>query len=296
MVSVPGTWHDSLMLVGRGHIPAYPLLAFEQCRVEVSARNRGKEHPVQLEPHKRNWEDLAEVDPLWAILSNSQRQHGGWDLDEFFAAGEREVAGVMDTLQRLQLRIGDKTLLDFGCGVGRLTRAFASRFQTCYGVDISERMIEGAERLNKDYTNCQFHLNTVDNLRLFPDDSFDMIYTNLVLQHVPDRAIIKSYLREFVRTLNAGGVAVFQLPSYISLRRQLQPRRRMYTLLRSVGLPHTLLYNKLGLNPIKMNFIPAHEVISTVQSAGGQVNCVDTKQTPQYQSSTYFVTRPAATL
>jgi SAM-dependent methyltransferase len=294
MVLAASTWHDRLMLVGCGPIPAYPRLTFEQCRVEVSARNRGEEHPVQLQPHKRNWEELAEVDPLWAILSNSKRQHGGWDLDEFFAAGEREVAGVMDTLQHLQLHVGDNTLLDFGCGVGRLTRAFASRFQTCYGVDISERMIEGAGRLNKDYANCLFRVNTVDNLRLFPDDSFDMIYTNLVLQHVPDRAIIKSYIREFVRALNPGGVAVFQLPSYISPRHQLQPRRRIYTLLRSAGLPHTLLYNKFGLNPIKMNFIPAQEVISTVQSAGGRVNFVDTKQTPQYQSSTYFVTRPAA--
>lgn len=250
---------------------------------------------VQLEPHKRNWEELAEVDPLWAILSNANLQHGRWDVDDFFLTGETEIAAVMETMKRLNFHVNQESVLDFGCGVGRLTRAFASRFQTCYGVDISERMIENARRLNEAFQNCHFCLNTVDNLRIFPDDSFDMIYTNLVLQHVPRREIVTSYIKDFIRILNPGGLLVFQLPSHIPLRRRVQPRRRLYTALRAVGFSHTLLYNRFGLNPMKMSFIPEKDVKATVESAGGRVNFVDTRQTPQYQSSIYFVTRQRLT-
>lgn len=245
----------------------------------------------KLDPHKRNWEDLAEVDPLWAILSNDSRQHGGWGMSEFLQSGERNIATLMETVERLNPQINHGSVLDFGCGVGRLTRAFASRFQTCYGVDISERMIQGAQELHQAYPNCHFLVNAADNLRIFPDGSFDLIYTSLVLQHIPDRRIINAYIREFMRTLNVGGMLVFQLPSDIPLRRRLQPRRRAYTALRAVGFPHTLLYNKLGLNPIKMNFIPERDVRATARSAGGQVDVVETSANPHYTSSVYYVTR-----
>lgn len=244
-----------------------------------------------LDTHKRNWEELAELDPLWAILSNTSHQHGAWDINAFLGSGEREIARVMDRLSQQGYHVAAGSVLDFGCGVGRLTRALASRFTSCYGVDISERMIENARQLNLDCVNCQFLVNTVDNLRIFPDDSFDMIYTNLVLQHIPQRETIKSYIKDFVRILKPDGVAVFQLPSHISLRRQVQPRRRAYTMLRALGFPHTLLYKRLGLNPMKMTFIPEREVKVTISSVGGHVDLVDTQQVPGYQSSIYFVTK-----
>lgn len=244
-----------------------------------------------MDSHKRNWEELAELDPLWAILSNNSQQYGGWDINAFLQSGEHEIAGMMERLKQQGYHIAQGSVLDFGCGVGRLTRALASRFTTCYGVDISERMIETAQQLNHDLANCQFRVNTADNLRIFPDDSFDMIYTDLVLQHIPQRETITSYIKEFVRILKPGGVAVFQLPSHISFRRQVQPRRRAYAMLRALGFPHTLLYNTFGLNPIKMTFIPECDVKVIVSSAGGQVDFVDTKQVPEYQNSIYFVTR-----
>ena len=46
---------------------------------------------------------------------------------------------------------------------------------------------------------------------IFDDNSFDFIYSYVVLQHMrPDYAL--SYLREFVRVLAPGGVMAFQLP------------------------------------------------------------------------------------
>ena len=37
------------------------------------------------------WEDWAQADPLWAILSDPTRKGGRWELDEFFASGDHDV-------------------------------------------------------------------------------------------------------------------------------------------------------------------------------------------------------------
>jgi hypothetical protein len=52
-----------------------------------------------------------------------------------FASGEREVAALLAGLQsEALLPAGQRAALDFGCGVGRLTRALASRFDSVAGV------------------------------------------------------------------------------------------------------------------------------------------------------------------
>ena len=59
--------------------------------------------------HRRDWEELAAVDPLWALMK---------------ATAE---------LGRPQPR----RVLDFGCGVGRLARPFAARFDEYVGADVA---------------------------------------------------------------------------------------------------------------------------------------------------------------
>jgi hypothetical protein len=40
---------------------------------------------------RRDWEELAEHDPLWAVLSDPARKGGRWDVGEFLETGEREA-------------------------------------------------------------------------------------------------------------------------------------------------------------------------------------------------------------
>ena len=74
------------------------------------------------------------------------------------------------------------------------------------------------------------------SLRLFADGSFDLVYSNLVLQQQPSRAVVEQYLAEFMRVAHGGGLVVFQLPAKLRLRRRLQLRRRAYGLLRASGV------------------------------------------------------------
>ena len=91
-----------------------------------------------LERHRRDWEQLAEVDPLWAILAAPDARGGRWKLDEFFATGEAEIAQVLEVASGLGYPERYEQALDFGCGVGRLTNALARRFGEVIGIDISQ--------------------------------------------------------------------------------------------------------------------------------------------------------------
>lgn len=236
---------------------------------------------------------MANMDPLWAILYHPDKRFGKWDITEFFLTGEREIEAVMKSCTQLVTPLTRELALDFGCGVGRLTRALARYFRRCCGVDIAEGMIAKAKELNQSIPNCDFIVNTREDLKIFPDDCFDMIYSNIVLQHLPGWRSVQAYLAEFTRTLKRRGLLVFQLPSYIPLRQRLQPRRRLYGLFRGLGLPQEFLYCKLGLFPTRTIYVPEKEVTCFLQASGAEVLEVreDSNVGPLIESRTYYVTK-----
>ncbi|MGH7862319.1 MAG: class I SAM-dependent methyltransferase, partial [Candidatus Dormibacteraceae bacterium] len=226
---------------------------------------------MSLSRHAQNWEDLGAVDPLWAILSYPENRFGKGDVESFFRSGDREIDRVMRTAERLGYPRERDSVLDFGCGVGRLAPALATRFQTYYGVDIAASMIAGAERYHARLANCHFIVNREDNLRRFDDGQLDLVYTNNVLQHLPSRTLIRSYLREFARVIRPGGLIVFQLPDHLSFGKRLQPRRRLYPIFRSVGFSEQFIYRRLGIAPMSTTFVPEREVAPFLTGLGGRI-------------------------
>ncbi|AXV36709.1 MAG: hypothetical protein CIT01_00115 [Methanobacterium sp. BRmetb2] len=246
---------------------------------------------MSLKNNKQNWEDASQIDPLWAILSDPNKKYLKWDIDEFFAIGENEIKDLMVFCEKLGYPKKRKNVLDFGCGIGRLTRPLSNYFQKCYGLDISENMIKLAKKHNKHCNKCEFILNNEDNLQLFPDDYFDMIYSDIVLQHIDDKKLIKAYISEFIRILKYRGLLVFQLPSYIPIKHRFQIRRRTYSYLRFLGISKDILYFKLGLHPILMNFIPTKEVISFIKKNNAKILKIDTFEHTSYINNIYFITK-----
>lgn len=242
---------------------------------------------------RQEWNELGWMDPYWAILTNPAGKFGNWNIEEFFAFGEQEIKEVINKAKELGYPQGWDSALDFGCGVGRLTRALGKHFGKCYGVDISENMLAQARQLNQSLSNASFLLNTQEDLRLFKDNAFDMIYTNLVLQHLPRRSTIRHYISEFVRTLKRNGLLVFQLLSHIPLRNRIQPRRRLYAALRTFGVNERFLYCRLRLHPLRIHFIPPGEVIAFLKQIGAKV--LEVRVDPGFvsliQSRIYFVTK-----
>jgi SAM-dependent methyltransferase len=167
---------------------------------------------VKLQELQKNWDEFGRTDPFWAILSAPDKRGQRWDVAEFFHTGQTEIARVLDEMKALALPARRRTALDFGCGVGRLTQALADYFDECWGVDIAPSMIRVARQHNHHGRRCRYAVNAADNLSLFPDQHFDLIYSNLVLQHMAP-PYSRRYIEEFVRVLAPGGAAVFQIPS-----------------------------------------------------------------------------------
>jgi SAM-dependent methyltransferase len=168
---------------------------------------------MSLEELQKNWEAFGKSDPLRAILGHPE----SWDVDQFFATGVSEINELLGQLDGLSVQPGRSTALDFGCGVGRLTQALARHFDECHGVDIAPPMVELARRYNSHGDRCHYHINQVPHLGIFPNDKFDLIYSNITLQHMEPQ-YAAAYIKEFVRVLRPGGVLAFQLPSEPAVR------------------------------------------------------------------------------
>jgi SAM-dependent methyltransferase len=163
-----------------------------------------------LDRLRLDWTRLGAEDPLWAVLIRPGTRHGGWDPDEFLATGRAEVGTALDRLDELGVlpRLG--RVLDFGCGAGRASQALAERADAVTGVDVSEPMLAAARRLDRSDGRCEFVLNERPDLSVFADASFDLVYSSLVLQHLPP-ALARTYLVELTRVLRPGGAMAVQV-------------------------------------------------------------------------------------
>ena len=212
----------------------------------------------------RDWDDLALVDPFWAVLAADDKRGGGWEPTEFFATGEADIEELLATAAQLGRPTRHERALDFGCGVGRLTRALARRFDEAVGIDVSVRMLEHARRLNADTPNVTFASSDEP-----PPEPFDLVVANLVLQHLPTKAIARVYIGRLIKATRPDGLLVFQLPTKLPLARWLQPRRRLYKPLRTrVGAERL---HAAGLHPVRLLALPEPNVRATVDVAGATV-------------------------
>lgn len=135
------------------------------------------------------------------------------DLDTF----TKEIDPLLKEYEELWLpKIIDlyreMRVLDIGCGYGR-TEAWMWRYvKEVWGIDISPYVIEICRERFKGIKNVFFASNQGDDLSIFEDGQFDLIYCFNVLQHIP-RDFTYSYLKEIKRVLKRGGHAFFNLLS-----------------------------------------------------------------------------------
>lgn len=184
----------------------------------------------ELEPLQQGSTAFDEQDPLWAVLTHPGEARY---LDELFAAGRREVDEILAALAERGIQLGRTRALDFGCGVGRLTRALAEHFDACDGVDTTASLIEHARELARAGDRVRFHHMTTEDLELFDDASFDFVLAAGALGHMGP-AQMRDYLREFMRVLRPGGVAFISLPERVVPAREL-PREGGQATLTALG-------------------------------------------------------------
>ena len=148
------------------------------------------------------WEALAREDPLWAIDPTLS----GYDVEAFRATGAALVEQVLAWAAPLPAH--DRAL-EIGFGVGRNLVHLAERFTRVDGVDASPTMVALA-REHGVPDNAHLRATNGRDLAPFEDAAFDLVFSNLVLQHIEDEAVVATYLRETARVLKPAGAAVLQ--------------------------------------------------------------------------------------
>ncbi len=164
---------------------------------------------MNVEEMAGNWNAWGNQDPMYAILTDPEKAHGQWNEEEFFASGEKQIEEKLKWIRNAGLTLHFGKALDFGCGIGRLSNALAKYFDEVHGVDISKSMIERARQLCRFPGKIKYYENTEANLGAFKTGTYDLVYTELVLQHIPQHYQL-CYLADFFRLLSEPGIAYFQ--------------------------------------------------------------------------------------
>ena len=229
------------------------------------------DHPALRHREAGVWDELAYMDPLWAVLSDPRRKRGRWTWDEFLATGREHVSWILEQAQMLGKPAERGRALDFGCGVGRITGALAAHFSEAVGVDISRGMVDAAKVRHGHIDNLYFIVNSRPGLEGIPDASFDLIVSDRVLQHHRTVDDIVVSITEMLRVTKEDGLVCFQLPHRLGVAYRLFARWRPYELLKRMGVPPGPMYRWLGLHGMRLTAVPEEKVVAVLEAHGGKV-------------------------
>jgi ubiquinone/menaquinone biosynthesis C-methylase UbiE len=133
-------------------------------------------------------------------------------------------------------------------------------------------MLDQARDLHGGRSGLRFEQAPANDLSEIADNTFDLVCTKLVLQHLPSQAVMLHALDEMLRVLVPGGLLVAQTTSALPLRHRLQPRSRVYRALRRTGLSADVLYERLHLQPIRMTALPVARATERLRDSGAHVH------------------------
>jgi len=160
--------------------------------------------PTVLQKSDKNGEETMDAKLQRRI------QRYGWDLAStgYESLWQAQLAEAQAAMLQFASPAAGERVLDIACGTGLVSFAAARAVGPkghVLGTDLSQRMIEAAERRARDLrvSNCSFLRMDAESLTV-PDASFDVALCGLGLMYVPDP---EQSLREMRRVLRPGGRA-----------------------------------------------------------------------------------------
>lgn len=175
----------------------------------------------QLRKMRRDWDRRARENARHYVVTGQSQ----WSDREFWESGKLTMReDILNDLANIcrGRDPSEMTVLEIGCGAGRVTRAFAGFFGTVYAVDISREMVARARQAVREFPHVRIYRNNGKDLsvvRLHWWNRFgigagvqvDFVFSTMVFQHIPSREIVENYVREAHRLLRPGGLFKFQV-------------------------------------------------------------------------------------
>jgi SAM-dependent methyltransferase len=162
------------------------------------------------------WREWGRTDPYYAVLSHDafRKDNVAEHARAFFESGFDHADEVLSAIKRHYGDIKLDSVLDFGCGVGRVVVGLATHCRTIVGIDVSEEMLEEARKNLRTFNVLNATLTVSDDRLSNVETKFDLIHSYIVLQHIPverGQVIITALLD---RLAPSGAIAL-----HVSLRR-----------------------------------------------------------------------------
>ncbi|PWS35818.1 methyltransferase type 12 [Falsiroseomonas bella] len=231
----------------------------------------------------RAWSTLGETEPHWSVLTDDRfrGERLADNLASFMASGEGSAKGVAAMLARHGVTPGSHPrLVEFGCGVGRVTLPLAQRFAQVTGCDVSPGHLAAAKDAAARAGVEGIAWWQVRTEALLPPGPWDIWYSHLVLQHNPP-PLVRHILRQAFAGLAPGGVALFQVPTYI--------RGYRFVLAEYLARP--------AEGGMEMHALPQPEIFALAAEAGLQVlevrddSHLTTREAGRFLSHSYLFRR-----
>ena len=131
-----------------------------------------------------------------------------WDADQYSTNSAIQYGIAMAALAEHAFN-GDESVLDVGCGDGKITYQLSLRVPHGHvvGIDSSERMIQFAQKMHGARENLSFALKDVQQLEY--KNEFDVAVSAFCIQWVPDKLAAFLGIR---KSLKPGGKAILVMP------------------------------------------------------------------------------------
>lgn len=126
------------------------------------------------------------------------------EISWYFNSGQLGAQSIISTLRENELSMEDfGTVLDFGCGCGRLIRQWRDpEVPRLHGTDCNPEQIEWCAR--KLGGLAQFRANKLEPPLDYQDETFDFVYAASVFTHLPE-GLQYAWQDELKRVLKPGG-------------------------------------------------------------------------------------------
>lgn len=188
--------------------------------------------------------------------------HTGPDEAEFYATGKNAINALF--FNDFGIIPQNALVLDIGCGKARVLNALhAARPDCkCVGVDISQIMISHCYDRFTTEQNMFFVCGSGKDFSIFPEHTFDTVYSCHVLQHLP-RSVTYSYIKDIHRILKPNACCALHM-MYMTEEQATDPSDddfrsiRYYTpsQLNDLFLPYfTIVRNKFVENSVNAYFL-----------------------------------------
>jgi SAM-dependent methyltransferase len=200
------------------------------------------------------WEAYAAREPYFAVLTDPKFLRANLTPDrerEFFDSGEALVTLALRMIEPLAPIFTPRSVLEYGCGAGRLAIPLARRPGAVTAVDRSPTMLDVARREAR-RQGVTVAFETPAELAA-GHKTFDLVFCYLVFQRMPQDEGL-ALLRELITCIDRAGIGVFHFP----YRTEASGPVRALRAIRDRMPAANALANRLRGKPPDEPFMPCH--------------------------------------